>query len=136
MLRQAGNDVLGVDTSYTAIRIAVERRNGLIPFSSPYDEFALGKFHGCVCFEVLEHMDEPEAFLKDISERCRHLVISTPITPTVKNNPHHKSDFTRQEFREMVEHHFDIKWAFFQTRPWRVEPAYCVIHGESLKFRG
>lgn len=133
MLAESANQVTGVDSSFAALGIALERRGSCAEFLSQMPD---RKFHGCVCFEVLEHMDEPITFLKDISQFCRHLVISTPITPTVKNNPHHKSDFTREQFREMVGGLFSINWEFCQTRPWRREPAYCVIHGASRVFRG
>lgn len=129
MLAAAGNIVVGCDSSVEALTIARLRRGNLATFVLP-NELPL-RVHATVAFEVLEHLEDPEAFLADIQARSGHLIVSTPIVPTKANNPWHKHDFTWVEFRKMVAARFAIQCEWFQMRPWHVEPCYAVIYGVS-----
>ncbi|MBZ5621465.1 MAG: methyltransferase domain-containing protein [Acidobacteriia bacterium] len=129
MLAGAGNTVVGVDASLTALIIARERREQFATFVLPSDPLAQGPFLGTVAFEVLEHLEYPEEFLEQVARFSKHLVISTPVVPSVAHNPHHKRDFTPAEFRAMIERRFEIVTEWWQVRPFRKEPCYAVIHG-------
>jgi 2-polyprenyl-3-methyl-5-hydroxy-6-metoxy-1,4-benzoquinol methylase len=129
MLVNAGNTVTGVDASDTALTIARERRGKYAQYVKPEAIWSEAKFLGIVTFEVIEHLDNPEEFLSWAAARCKHIVISTPIVPTMKNNPHHKHDFTQSQFRGMVDKLFRIQSEWVQIRPWKLEPSYMVMHG-------
>jgi 2-polyprenyl-3-methyl-5-hydroxy-6-metoxy-1,4-benzoquinol methylase len=130
MLVQAGNQVTACDVSETALAKARERRGSCgAVFVKPSDGAARRNFDGVVAFEVLEHLDEPGAFIDDMAARSKHLVISTPIVPSTANNPHHRHDFTAEQFRAMIERHFTIRCEWVQIRPWRNFPSYMILHG-------
>lgn len=42
-----------------------------------------------VCSETLEHMDDPEALLRQIRPKTSHLFVSTPLGETSPDNPEH-----------------------------------------------
>ncbi len=99
-------------------------------FVKPDDSLTKEYFIGTVAFEVLEHLKDPEAFL-DRAALGNHLVVSTPIVPTMAWNPHHKHDFTLEQFRSMIEKRFQIVSEWHQLQPFQKEPCYAVIHGVS-----
>lgn len=125
------NVVVGVDSSETALAIARSRRGTLAEFVDLGDLRALDLFTGTVAFEVLEHLVDPEAFLDRTARFSRHLVVSTPVVPTVATNPHHRHDFTPEQFRSMIEKRFKIVTEWSQIRPFQKNPCYAVIHGAS-----
>ncbi len=126
---RALNTVVGYDSSETALRIARERRGHCATFVG--DLPIAEEFMGIVAFEVLEHLTDPEWFLENAASQGRHLVVSTPIVPTMATNPHHRHDFTPEQFRSMVEKHFEIVTEWNQIRPFQKDPCYAVIHGAS-----
>jgi SAM-dependent methyltransferase len=58
-----------------------------------------GVFAGIVSLETLEHVPDPELFLRDLVRLLAPngvLVTSVPVTPSVDANPHHVTDFTER----------------------------------------
>jgi len=122
----ANNEVTSVDPSSEARTLALTRRNVQvlpeIPAGAIYD--------GCVAFEVIEHLPDPEHFVLTVP--ARHLVASVPVQPSVGHNPYHRSDFTIPQFRALIEKRFTVRHWWTQTRPFRAEAAYMIVHGEAL----
>jgi SAM-dependent methyltransferase len=132
MLTQAGNTVVGIDTSLAALEIAVVRRpKEMHPFRLRFGtpgEFEIGPdFLGTVAFEVIEHMDDPEGFIQSVS--TKHLVASVPVIPTVGTNPHHKRDYTIDSFFELMERRFDVAETWAQVQPFHGTASVIVMHG-------
>ncbi|SRR5216684_230883 len=131
MLTRAGCHVVSVDTSESALTLARQRPGKLGTFLRPEQLEEDEEFDGAMAFEVLEHLENPEEFLAMMARRARHLIVSTPIVPTMATNPHHRHDFTPAEFESMVARHFRIVYAWNQIRPWHALPCYAIIHGAS-----
>ncbi len=128
MLARQAAHVTAVDTDPFSLELARERhcnyRN--LVFTEPHWDF--DPFDACVAFEVLEHIDDPAAFVANV--KARHLIASVPVIPTCYFNPFHKHDFTVESFRALLETRFDIKWWWVQVMPFHPEPAVAVFHGE------
>ena len=60
-----------------------------------------------VSFETIEHLANPDLFLRAASETCHTLLISTPIGEFKGYNPHHKQTWELPEFRERLNRWFD-----------------------------
>jgi hypothetical protein len=51
-----------------------------------------------ICFETLEHVEDPAQFAKVIAETSRRaIIVSVPIIPTKHINPYHKHDFVASD---------------------------------------
>lgn len=55
-----------------------------------------------VCSETIEHLDDPEAVLKQIRYRARKLLLSTPIGETDDGNPEHYWGWDAPEVGKML----------------------------------
>lgn len=74
-----------------------------------------GMFDGVICFEVLEHLDEPERLLQrldDVLAPGGRLLISTPLgrgraVPT--QQPFHRFQLTRDEFMALLARRFRVR---------------------------
>lgn len=128
MLAKDCASVMAVDTDETALRIArMNYEASNLVFTEPHWDF--DPFDACVALEVLEHMQDPEAFIDTV--KARHLIASVPVIPTVHFNPHHKRDFTIASARALIERRFDIRWWWLQVPPFHHEAAVAVFHGEA-----
>lgn len=61
-------------------------------------------FAGVVSLETIEHVPDPEGFLRGLVRVLAPggtLVASVPVTPSVDVNPHHRTDFTAASFRAL-----------------------------------
>jgi len=61
-------------------------------------------FQNIISLETLEHLPNPEAFVKHMSTQLEtggHFIASVPITPSMDANPFHLQDFTASSFRNM-----------------------------------
>ncbi len=73
-----------------------------------------GSFEAAVSFEVIEHLERPEALVEEARRLLKEdgvFVVSTPDKQTYSNdrnslNPHHLKEMYALEFREMLERHF------------------------------
>jgi hypothetical protein len=65
-----------------------------------------GPFDAVVSLETIEHLPQPEAFVR---HAVRNLLVpgglfvgSVPVTPSMDANPHHLSDFTSRSFSRLL----------------------------------
>lgn len=73
-----------------------------------------GSFDAAVSFEVIEHLERPEALVEEARRLLKEdgvFVVSTPDKQTYSNdrnsvNPHHLKEMYPLEFRELLERHF------------------------------
>lgn len=123
-------NVKGVDIDPAAIALAKERY--------PFGIYECGDIisiemdaDALVCFETLEHLDDPAAVIRRLPLRVRDIVASVPIVPTVGWNDWHRTDFTKDSFRELIEsggfeiiHEIHQKWTdggdlYLMVHGWR-----------------
>lgn len=77
----------------------------------PYED---GSFEAAVSFEVIEHLERPEALLEEAGRLLKKdglFIVSTPDKQTYSNdrnfvNQHHVKEMYPLEFRELLEQHF------------------------------
>jgi SAM-dependent methyltransferase len=76
-------------------------------------------FGGAICVEVIEHVVEDEAFVRQIARVLRPggwLYVTTPngdYMPSPRHNPDHVRHFQRDELRELLARHFaDVQVAW------------------------
>lgn len=58
-------------------------------------------FDVAICFETLEHLQDPARWARVISQASRLILVSVPTIPTVGINPHHLHDFTVQSLLDL-----------------------------------
>jgi SAM-dependent methyltransferase len=139
MLMEAGNTVTAVDASERALELATLHHPGPAYLRNEYvDEYlqywrhrssaCRGKpFDACVAFEVLEHLDDPQAFID--TAPARHLIVSVPVRAG-DNNPHHKQHFTSGDLRAMLLKRFLLRSCWRQIEPYHWDPSIAVFHAE------
>jgi SAM-dependent methyltransferase len=127
MIARAGaSRVVGIDLAPEAIAAASERVGEMAEFQvgdvqdMPFDE---GSFDLVVCFEVLEHLEDPEpaiTALKDVLREGGLLIVSSPnrgVYPP--GNPYHLHEFTLEELRDALTARF-ANVVLMRQHPWLV----------------
>ncbi len=125
MIARAGaSRVVGIDLAPEAIAAASERAGEVAAFEVgdvrdlPFDE---GSFDLVVCFEVLEHLEDPEpaiTALKGVLREAGLLIVSSPnrgVYPP--GNPHHLHEFTLEELRDALTTRF-ANVVLMRQHPW------------------
>jgi O-antigen biosynthesis protein len=125
MIARAGaSRVVGIDLAPEAIAAASERVGEMADFQvgdvqdMPFDE---GSFDLVVCFEVLEHLQDPEpalTALKDVLREGGLLIVSSPnrgVYPP--GNPYHLHEFTLEELRDALTARF-ANVVLMRQHPW------------------
>jgi O-antigen biosynthesis protein len=125
MIARAGaSRVVGIDLAPEAIAAASERVGGVAEFQvgdvrdPPFEREA---FDLVVCFEVLEHLEDPEpalTALKDVLRDGGLMIASSPnrgVYPP--GNPHHLHEFTLGELRDALEARF-ANVVLMRQHPW------------------
>lgn len=102
LLRAAGSSVLGVDKDPDAIAMAESRYPKCNFVCLDMTQTLFTAQDAIVSFETLEHLYHPELFLANLGPNIKEIIASVPIRPTVGWNPHHRSDHTKDSFREMI----------------------------------
>lgn len=67
-----------------------------------------GGFDTIVSLETIEHLDQPDVFVKRLVAMLRptgRLIASVPSTPSTDANPYHRRDFTEAGFRRLFLRH-------------------------------
>jgi SAM-dependent methyltransferase len=115
LINQAGAaGVMAIDVSETALELArasvsegVTCRSGDV-MALPFDD---ATFDLVVCFEVIEHVDDPERALDELSRVLAPdglLLVSSPNRDRyVPGNPHHRHEYTRRELQESLDRRFE-----------------------------
>jgi ubiquinone/menaquinone biosynthesis C-methylase UbiE len=118
-------DFIGVDLEHPDLRAHWEQhsrpRVQFIPGDAHALPFGEGEFEMVTAVEVLEHLPDPEAALKEIRRVCRGgwLVASVPLEPIWRignfvvgrhrrqfgNTPGHVNHWTRGQFRRLLAKH-------------------------------
>jgi SAM-dependent methyltransferase len=125
MIARAGaSRVVGVDLAPEAIATASERVGEVVDFQVGDVQdlpFAEGSFDLVVCFEVLEHLEDPEpaiTALKGVLRDGGLLIVSSPnrgVYPP--GNPHHLHEFTVEELRDALTARF-ANVVLMRQHPW------------------
>lgn len=102
--------------------------------------FNQNEFDLVICCEVLEHLQNPEKALKEISRVANHTVLlSVPNEPTWRflniargaylsdlgNTPDHRNNWSPLEFQELVSRYFKIV-TISKPLPWQLVVANCT----------
>ncbi|MCK4546801.1 MAG: class I SAM-dependent methyltransferase [Candidatus Eisenbacteria sp.] len=129
LARGGAESVLGIDISEEAVaycrehyrseRLSYEQRDVL---NTGLDE---ASFDAIVCFEVFEHVPEPEVLLDEMRRLLRPdgvLVLSTPNANTYAaggkdgDNPFHYREYTPDEFEGLLKNRFPQVFSYAQNR--------------------
>lgn len=110
--------VRGIDIAADAIEVARAHYSGpefeLGAVDRPLD---LGEFDVAVCFEGIEHVDDPDRLLANMRSAGLALVSSPNaefFPGGFSGNPHHLREWTRGEFEAALSRHFSEVRMYFQ----------------------
>ncbi len=106
--------VLAVDHSEEALRAARTRCNAgnleLALMRVPPIDLADGSFDGVICFQMIEHLEEPDGLVVEIKRVLRDtgvaLITTVNKEETITDNPYHLHEFSHQELQRLLEDHF------------------------------
>lgn len=131
--------VVGVDLSEEAVVNALEL------YSSDKVDFKIGdvtrllypeyEFDAGVCFEVIEHIENPGDLLKEAGRVIKQggiFILSTPnggVRVSSQKNPFHVKEFTLAEFRKLLED-------YFPTEKWEIEIYGQFVVGKNYSLSG
>jgi len=115
VLAEAASRVVAVDYSDNALQLAREKYGSdNIEFKSmkvPPLQFPDASVETVVCFQMIEHLAQPERLIQEIARVVSHgglaLIATVNKEETPSDNPYHLHEFTADELRELLERHFD-----------------------------
>ncbi len=115
ILARRAHSIIAIDYSEKALQVArtqcasenVEYR----PMKVPPLDFDDASFDAVVCFQMIEHLEKPEALVGEISRVLRNdalaLIATVNKEESISENPYHIHEFTGGEFRSLLEKAFD-----------------------------
>lgn len=113
----ADRQVVGADYSSDAVSAAASRYGDDGLRVAQMDALSLGladgSFDGACSSHLIEHFTDPEPHVAELARVIRPdgtVCILTPNEPADFENPFHLHLFTRTEFRDMLERHFNEVW--------------------------
>ena len=108
---------IGVDresevVAYAARKYKASERATFVAASVDAIPFTDGSIDIVVCFQVLEHLPDPLAFLQEVRRLLAPggvLILTTPnlLVTGARPNPHHVHDYTPDDLRTLLERVFD-----------------------------
>ncbi len=107
--------VVGMDRNRKAIAYATKRYGRKAQFKlGNVEEFKiyLGLFDVISAFEIIEHLKNPRAFLKNACKSLRSngiMILSTPNAvshPNTPKSPYHEKEYTKREFEKLLNSFF------------------------------
>lgn len=127
--RSKAQSVTGIDKGEYQLKIAVDRSTQYRTLigvdaggQSEYDvNFfqedldTVKKLPQCdylVSIETIEHLEDPKRTLEVFKECAKKMFLSVPIIPTKQTNRHHKHDFNRHDFINLVQ---DDNWKIIHS---------------------
>ena len=109
LLSKVASSVMGVDISQEAIDYAKDRYKGIGFIQCDLNkDFPSYEYDLCVSFETIEHLENPEVFLKNVADRCKSFIFSIPV-----NSPgqYHKHVWDKEQIIELTKKYFsNISW--------------------------
>lgn len=69
-----------------------------------FEFLAAGTFNTIISLETIEHLTEPDRFVKFFSSKLikgGRFIASAPVTPSMDANPFHQTDFTIKSFKKL-----------------------------------
>tara|TARA_B100000989_G_C19530464_1_gene469436 strand:- start:3968 stop:4591 length:624 start_codon:yes stop_codon:yes gene_type:complete len=131
--------IKAIDTSAQGISYAKNNYNGIIKFyHKSIDDLILSgeKYNFVTCFEVIEHVYNPDLFLKNIVKIIHddgHILISTPFHGYIKN--------LLISLLNNFDHHFDPLWMhghikFFSKKTFKIIANRNNLHIVDIYYSG
>jgi SAM-dependent methyltransferase len=107
ILADAGHQVLAVDRNEEAIAYARKHyaHEKIIHLVSTAETFANGEYYdAAVCFETIEHLNDPLQLLKYFRQTIKWLIASVPNQEKLRfvGQKFHKRHYTRSQFSELL----------------------------------
>lgn len=127
-LKRDGRLVIGFDRNRYGIDDARKAGFDLV-IEKDIQEETFDGFDAVVSLETIEHLDDPEGFIKGWSKTVKECVVSVPCIPTKHFNEWHKHDFTQDEARKLLTNAgFKIKAEAFQDEDGLDKPTYILLY--------
>jgi len=109
ILAEVGHTVIGLDVDANAIAYAqrhyAHERASFREFDASRDSIEqLGAQDAAVCFETIEHIEDPRPMLKQFSQTCAKLIASVPNESVFpwKGHAYHFRHYTQEQFRAVL----------------------------------
>lgn len=103
IIYQTCKTVIGFDIDETALKIASDRYPHILFKQVDLNKAKFVDVDSAVSFETLEHLQDPEQFIRNLKESVgKMIILSTPIVPTKHINENHLHDFTENQVLEML----------------------------------
>jgi SAM-dependent methyltransferase len=112
--------VIGVDLDPTAVAYARTHFPGVDYREADAGEDLDGEIDVATCFEVLEHVADPDAVLAGIARHSRRLLLSfpNPLAAGSHLNPHHVNDWPLAHLKRRLRAAGFTRWELFHQAPW------------------
>ena len=112
--------VTGVDLDPVAIAYAREHFPGVDYREAGAGEGLDGEIDIATCFEVLEHVADPDAVLTGIARQSRRLLLSfpNPLTAGSHLNPHHVNDWPLGHLKDRLRAAGFTRFELFHQSAW------------------
>jgi len=143
-LADIANKVIGVDIGADAIAYAkghYQKENIEFKTMDIHNLDFADKYFDVVCsFETLEHLSNPQKYLSEVKRVLKEggvFIVSTPQakrTVVKPKNPHHKVEFSQDDFRRLLEGYF-VKVEIFGQRRLQSSAHYYLQKVDILHLR-